>query len=501
MLILVRFSGEISIKARKTRIAFTRRLVDNICAALESQKISFEIKKEWSRIFIETPDGRALDLIARVFGVRTLSVVERIRAKSIEEIIDGGENFFGSMVTGRSFAVRARRAGGVKDPRFPSKEIEKHLGARLLRSANRVDLTRPEVTASIEIHGDEVYFFTQKVSGPGGLPLNTDERALALISGGFDSAVAAWQILKRGVALDYLFLNLGGNEHLASMLPVLKALSDRWNYGDRPRLFVIDFQPVVQELESKTDARYWQVILKRLMLRAAERVAASTQSFALVTGEAIGQVSSQTLPNLQVISMATTLPILRPLISFDKHEIIERAREIGTALFSEKVAEYCALTARHPATSASLPDVLEQEEDFDLAILERAIAEHAELDLSSLDAHLPAAGQFEIHEIPADALVIDLRSFSSYMTWHYPRAMHLDFFQALNDIDALKLPLDKKIVAYCEIGVKSAQFAERLRKRGIAAHHFAGGMRSLMGYAIERELVPIELLPPSAWPD
>ncbi|MBI1729404.1 tRNA 4-thiouridine(8) synthase ThiI [Candidatus Acetothermia bacterium] len=500
MLILVRFSGEISTKARKTRISFTRRLVDNIHDALSRAKITFQLRKEWSRIFIETPDSSAVQVLSRVFGIRSLSVVERIQVRDVAHLAEEGEKFFRTSVEGKSFAVRARRVGGVKDPRFSSNEIGRTLGARLLPYANRVDLTDPEVTASVELYVDEAYFFTDRTLCVGGLPLGTKERALALISGGFDSAVAAWLILKRGIALDYLFLNLGGSAHLASMLPVLKKLTDNWSYGDRPQLHVIDFQTLVQELQARTEKRYWQVILKRLMLQAADQVGSELGSLALVTGEVIGQVSSQTLPNLQVISEVAKLPILRPLIGFDKHEIVDRARQIGTADYSERVEEYCALVARHPATSALLEDVLEQEQRLNYSVLEEAMAGRAELDLTQLELSSLNVQELEIEEIPDGAQVIDLRSAHSYGAWHIPGAMHLNFFEALENLDSLALDRERVIVAYCEVGIKSAQLAEWLCKAGFQAYHFGGGMRNLMAYAVDHDLVPIELLPASAPP-
>jgi thiamine biosynthesis protein ThiI len=501
MLILVRFSGELTTKARQTRIRFTKRLIGNIDSAFERENLSYKIQKDWSRLFIETQSDKALGFLSRIFGIQSLSVVEKKHVESLEELLDEGERLYKNSVENRSFAVRARRVGGIKDSRFPSQEIERELGARLYPFASGVDLSNPQVTVSVEIHGDEAYFFSEKIAGPGGLPLGARGRGLALISGGFDSAVAAWLILKRGVALDYVFLNLGGQAHMAEMLPVTKVITDKWSYGDRPQLFAIDFESVLQELQRSTNKRYWQVILKRLMFKAADSVAHNNNQIALVTGEVIGQVSSQTLPNLVVISDATGLPILRPLLGFDKHEIVERARRIGTNDYSEGVEEYCALVARYPVTRASLYDVEREEQEYDFAVLDRAISEQVQLDLNSIELSALNPKELEIEEIPEDALAIDLRNPNSYRAWHFPNAIYHDFFEALSDTDALEIPSGRRVVTYCEVGIKSAQLAEKLRKSGIEAYHFKGGMRELMRYAIEHDLVPIELLPPSAYPD
>jgi thiamine biosynthesis protein ThiI len=423
--------------------------------------------------------------------------VERRPGQTLTKIVQAGEELFRSRVQGKRFAVRARRAAEQAKSPFTSQDIARALGARLLPHALQVDLDDPEVTVHVEVRDEHAYFFTERLGGPGGLPLGIEGRAVALISGGFDSAVAAWLMLKRGVALDYVFCNLGGRAHQQGVLRVLKVLADRWSYGDRPRLHAIDFQPLVQEMQSKTQSRYWQVLLKRLMYRAAERVARESNHLGIVTGEAIGQVSSQTLQNLSVISQVSGLPVLRPLLGFNKEEIIAYSRRIGTYEISAAVEEYCAIVPRHPATRASLHPVLAEEEKFDLALLEQAVAERRILELRSLDPEAWTAPEGEIEEIPKGATVIDLRSPSAYRVWHYPDAVHMDFFQALEDFSTLDR--GRTYVLYCELGLKSADLAERMRQAGYRAFNFKGGMRSLMRYAVERDLVAPELLPTSAF--
>lgn len=495
MLILIRLSGEISTKARQTRARFTQRLAQNIQDALAGS--SFELKRDWDRLYVETPSPDAAETLPRIFGIQSLSAVERRPGTHLEEIVHAGEELFRSRVHGKRFAVRVRRAGHRVTGSFSSQDVARALGAALLAYAHKVDLDGPEVTVHVEIRDGQAYFFTDQISGPGGLPLGIEGRAVALISGGFDSAVASWFMLRRGVALDYVFCNLGGSAHQQGVLRVLKVLADRWSYGDQPRLHAIDFQPLVREMQAKAQPRYWQVLLKRLMYRAANQVAQEIEGLGIVTGEAIGQVSSQTLQNLYVISQAAKLPVLRPLVGFNKEEILAQTRRIGTYEISAAVAEYCAIVPRHPATRASLEKVLSEEEKLDLSVLEWAIAERRVFSLRDLDPEELASPEMEIEEIPEGAVVIDLRSAASYRTWHYPGAIYMDFFKALRDYATLDR--DDTYVLYCELGLKSAHLAERMRQAGFRAFSFKSGMKELMRYAVERDLVSPEILPTSAF--
>ena len=495
--LMVRYSGEISTKARGTRMRFLRQLARNVEDALRSAGVDYELRREWSRLFVDLrgESPQAPEVLARVFGVQSLSIVEPRPGETLEQVVREGEKLFRERVRDKSFAVRARvrRDRAVRIP-FGATTVERELGAALLPHARRVDLTRPEVTVYVEVRDGTAYFFTEQLPGPGGLPLGVEGRAVSLVSGGFDSAVASWRMLRRGVSLEYVFCNLGGEIHRRDVLRVLKILSDQWSYGTRPKLHAVDFSPIVKELQAKTEARYWQVLLKRLMLRVGERVAREIRAQGIVTGESVGQVSSQTMQNLYVISEAVSLPIYRPLAGFTKEEIVAEARRIGTYDLSASVAEYCALVPRRPATKASLRAVREEEAKLDPSRLEEALEGREVFDLRAVDPATLSAPDIEIEEIPEGAVVIDLRSPGAYRAWHYPGAVHLDFFQALEEYK--RFPKDRTYVLYCELGLKSAHLAELMRKEGFRAYNFRGGLKKLLEYALEREALPPELVPP-----
>ncbi len=483
---VLRLSGELSTKARATRRRFVAQLAHNLREALASEGIEAQVERAHERLYLAPADARATDVAARVFGLQSLSLAERVGFRDLPDLVAVAAERFRGAVQGRAFAVRARIVGGRESAVFGARDLERALGAALLPGARRVDLSAPEVTVRVEVHRGAAHLFFKALPGPGGLPLGTEGRAVALVSGGFDSAVASWQLLRRGVSLDYVFCNLGGRTHELGALRVMKLVAERWSYGDRPRLHAVDFRPVAQELMERTEPRYWQILLKRDMLRAAARIARSVRARAIVTGDALGQVSSQTLANLAVVSQATDLPIFRPLIGFHKDEIIALAGRIGTAPLSAAVGEYCALVPRRPATAARLADVLREEAKREgAAALEHALKTAQRIDLRACDPDTQLLADLETRSVPEGATLLDLRTREEFAAWHPPEALRLDFPEALRAYPSFAK--DREYVLYCEYGLKSAHLADLMRGAGLRAHHFRGGSRALRRWLEGRE--------------
>ncbi|MCP4908589.1 MAG: tRNA 4-thiouridine(8) synthase ThiI [bacterium] len=484
-LLLLRFSGDLTTKANATRRRMTSRLVENLRASLRASGRGGRVLRDRNRLFValdaitgsEPTDEAMATRLARVFGVQSVSVTHAVGWSSLDEIVEAGEAFGTPHVRDRRFAVRARRIGDRNEVPIRSGEIENELGEALRPIASRVDLSNPETTVFVEVGPDRAYFFVASERGAGGLPLGTEGRAVSLLSGGFDSPVASWRLLRRGIALDYVFCNLGGRQHELETLTIAKRIADRWQSGTRPRFHAIDFDPVSREIQAKVRTRYWQVILKRLMLRAAEAVAENWDAGAIVTGEAIGQVSSQTLQNLSVISDGAILPILRPLIGNNKNEIIEESKIVGTHDLSAKVGEYCAIVPSKPATHAKLDDILREESQLDPSVLTEAIESRTHFNLADVDLDAWGAEDLCTREIGPKDIVIDLRSKAAYATWHYPDALFLDFPNALRAYGAFDS--DQPYVLYCEFGLKSAHLADLMRRAGLKARHISGGLREI----------------------
>ncbi|HVH19512.1 MAG TPA: tRNA uracil 4-sulfurtransferase ThiI [Myxococcota bacterium] len=480
---LLRFAGELSIKARGTRAHFRRRLLQNLRDALAAEGVNARIEVSHERMFVELPGDYAVPslrdhALTRVFGISSVSLAVRHAVWETEDIVRTGAELFREQVRGKRFAVRARRVGERHTVRAERMEVERQLGAALYPFAAGVDLDAPEETVHVELSAAGTAYFSERSQGPGGLPLGVEGRAVSLHSGGFDSVVAAWQMQRRGVALDHVFCNLGGASHLRGAARVARVLADRWSYGERPLLHAIDFEPVAEAIRAHTETRFWQVLLKRMMLRAAEAVARERRAIAIVTGDAVGQVSSQTLHNLAVVSRATELPILRPLVGTNKDEIIELARRIGTAELSKVVGEYCAMVPRRPATRAPQDLVEAQETRLPAGLLDDLVAKRSVLDLRALDLDSLDVEGLALDRLPPGALLLDLRPVEPYRSEHHPLALHLEFSRALEAYPSFDR--SRTYVLCCEFGLLSAHLAERMRRDGFDAWHFTGGQRALM---------------------
>ena len=504
---LLNFGGEITVKGRRTREAFVRRMEHNVRDALGAHgHTDATVRREWTRIFVSAPDaGSDADsaegddiesVLARIFGVQSVARADVRTWRDFDHLVGLGGEIFRDAVRGRTFAVRARRGAEATRIPFKSPDVEREIGSRLIDAAG-VDLEQPEVEVRVELHGDEAWFFHRRTPGAGGLPAGTEGRVLALLSGGFDSAVAAWRMMSRGLRLDYVFFNLGGSEHLDGVLEVAKVLSDRWSYGYRPKLHVIDLRGVAEELKQTTPSHLWQVLLKRRMLVLAEGLALAIRARGLVTGDALGQVSSQTLPNLGVVQNAVTLPVLRPLVSASKEDIFADARHVGTFEASSKVPEYCGLApdgSGGAATHTTLDEVETAETALDCSLLSRLLDERATLDLRALDLNRARSESLAIEDLEAfeqelgdrmdDVVWLDLRSHKAYESWHPPGATLLGFPAALDEFH--DLDPDATYVVYCEIGLKSAQLAEAMAAAGYGARHVSGGFRKVLRWAERR---------------
>ncbi|ACE82659.1 tRNA uracil 4-sulfurtransferase ThiI [Cellvibrio japonicus] len=471
---IVKVFPEIIIKSPPVRKRFIKQLRDNLRVLLNNLGVSIDVQRDWEKIEIRCPEADELitaqvsEVLAHTPGIANFALIQDYPLADLESIFRHTLRHWGDALAGKRFCVRVKRAGKHE---FTSVQVEQYVGGGLLEHtrAAGVDLHHPEVTVPLEIKGERLWVITRKTQGLGGFPLGAQDPVLSLISGGFDSTVSTYLCIKRGLRAHYCFFNLGGRAHEIGVKEVAYYLWNKYGASHRVKFVTVPFEEVVREILEKVDNAYMGVTLKRMMLRAAEKVAESLEIPALVTGESVAQVSSQTLINLNAIDRAIDMLVLRPLATMDKGDIIDISRKIGTESFAASMPEYCGVISVNPTTKARMHKVEREEAKFDMAILERAIAERRAQNIDEIVEELDQDLAVPVVDVvqPGQAL-IDIR--------------HPDEEEAnplrVSGVDILKIPfyrlnnqfaqLDtgKQYFLYCQKGVMSQLHAANLKDAG-----------------------------------
>lgn len=351
--IVVVHYGEIALKG-ENRVFFEKQLIRNIKRVLPRGSID-AIKRQRGRVIIHlTCDAGECDAEARlrrVFGIANFGFGVEV-PKDLDAIKEVGWELLRDM-NFDSFRVEARRA--QKDFPFNSMQINQEVGAYIYEKCQkRVDLSNPQATLFVEVTESSIFLYTRKIQGIRGLPVGVSERAVCLLSSGIDSPVASYLMLKRGVNLIYAhfhsqpFTNPASQENTERIVQVLN------QYQFTSKVYFIPFIDIQKEIMAKAPSELRVLLYRRYMVRLSERIARLEKARALVTGENVAQVASQTLSNIRVVGEVTSLPILRPLAGFDKQEIVELAKRVGTYEISIAPYEDCCtlFVPDNPATKA-----------------------------------------------------------------------------------------------------------------------------------------------------
>ncbi len=361
---------ELSLKSQPVRRFMEKVLIRNIKWMLDREKLSYEsIKRERGRIFIDTSSPREVcGALSKVFGIVSTSPVLEAPAE-IDEIIRLSTRV-AEMLLGpeESFAVRARRTGTHS---FTSMDVQREVGAAILaktRSLNtRVNLTNPDKQIFVEIREKKAYVYHEIFQGPGGLPYGSEGKMVSLFSGGIDSPVATWLMMKRGCRVIPVYFDNSpytDNTTLERAISVLKVLRE---YATQKSfyIYVVPHGKTLEKIIKTAPRKLTCLLCKRTLYRVATAIAKKERAKGIVTGESLGQVASQTLDNLMILNEATSLPVYRPLIGLNKREIEEIARRIGTFELSSTSVTSCSAVPEKPATKADLEEVISAEEVID----------------------------------------------------------------------------------------------------------------------------------------
>jgi thiamine biosynthesis protein ThiI len=355
-LILLRY-GEIGLKG-KNRTFFFRKLRNNVRRALKDNQIEGTVWQEGQRIYLETGEvDAALAAVRKVFGLVSLSPVQEAPA-DLEAIIQEAVRVArqAGLDPDTTFRIKARRA----DKSFPhiSPEIERQAGAAVVAATGaQVDLSNEAaVEIGIEVRPERALIFGQTIPGPGGLPLGSQGRVVALLSSGIDSPVATWLMMKRGCSV--IPLHFSTSQAQAEQVQAIVEALNEHAYGWKLKPIILSHQealaPTLDQLRELGQQRWACLFCKRVMMVKAAEIASQYNAAAIVSGDSLGQVASQTLNNLEVISFGIPKPILRPLIGLDKTEIMALARQIGTYEASIDHAYNCPFLPDRPLTQARM---------------------------------------------------------------------------------------------------------------------------------------------------
>ncbi len=377
--------GEVALKG-KNKPYFERVLVERVKKSLGNPE-DISVKRHEGLIFIRTSDKYDTDEIVkkvrRVFGVASISPA--LEAEStLEDIGDAAVSFMMEQIEKRgikTFKVETSRA----DKNFPAKspEVSRIIGARVLKGCKvlKVDVHNPDCLLFINIRRDKSYVFENRITGMGGLPLGTNGRGMVLLSGGIDSPVAAFMMAKRGMSIEavhfhsYPYTSERAKEKVCDLARIVAG------YCGRFKMHVVNLLPIQEEIVKKCPEDETTILVRRFMMRIAERIANDTECNMLITGENLGQVASQTAEALVVTDQSVNIPVMRPLIALDKVDIMEIAKEIDTYETSIQPYEDCCTVflPKHPVTKPKLHRILESEGRLDVEKLIDEVLKNEEI--------------------------------------------------------------------------------------------------------------------------
>jgi thiamine biosynthesis protein ThiI len=475
---IVKYFPEITIKSKPVRKQMSLQLEANLRRHLRAIDASVRVQYAWDTLKIttsvedESRCARIVEVLRQTPGIANFLDVVEYPLADIDDIAVRTSALWQQRLAGMSFAVRCRREGNHD---FSSGEVERFVGGYLLHvgspAPRGVDLHRPDITVRLEIRKQRVFIVNQRYEGLGGFPCGTLDPVLSLVSGGFDSTVASYLTMRRGLLTHFLFFNLGGHAHELAVKEISLYLWLKYGASHRVKFIAVPFEGVVAEILQSIDNSHMGVVLKRMMLRAGSSIAASMGIEALVTGEAVAQVSSQTLANLAVIDKVSDMLVLRPLIASDKTEIVRLSREIGAEELAANVPEYCGVISVKPKTRARLDRVEFEESRFDFAVLEQAVGDARCVNIDDIDLvqERDAAPECEMLAVPlAESAVIDIR---------HPAEEQVSPLQ-LDNNEVLKIPFyqlqgrfgqldqDRRYMLYCDRGVMSRMHGAQLAALG-----------------------------------
>ena len=464
---ILKFFPEIMIKGTKAKREMVDQLSNNLKTILYRISKDIKITKFYDKIEVVCSIEFVIQVRQKLLDTPGIEqVLEAIQIDDINTLDDIKvivNEYCAKDIIGKTFKVNAKRNGSHE---FKSPDIEKTVGGFML-NANKdktkgVDVKNPEVFVNVELINTQLNIITAKYMGLGGFPIGCQGSILSLMSGGFDSTVASYLTMKRGIKTHFIFFNLGGLAHEIGVKQVAYYLWNKFGSSHRVSFISIPFDDVVTEIFKSTSESYMGVTLKRLMLMASEKIADEMGIDALLTGESVAQVSSQTLRNLALIDQVTNKLVLRPLSTMSKPDIIDIANKIGTKNFAETMPEYCGVISKSPITHGSFKRMQKESLKFNYEILNEAVKNAIKINVDEIDVDINNIGKMEIiSDLSKDNYtVIDIRQGDECIKTSV-ETLKIPFYKLKTEFK--NLPQDKQYLFYCDKGILSQLHAQYLK--------------------------------------
>ena len=462
---IIKYFNEIMIKGTAAKRQMVSQAYNNLVNILSKISKDIKIKKFFDKIEVICPVEMVEEVRIKLLDTpgidQILEAIQFDNMNTLDEIKVAVNAIMGKEIEGKTFVVRCKRVGTQE---FKSTQVEQTVGGYMLahNDTKGVALKGAEFTINVELEFSQLNIITHKHVGMGGFPLGTQGSILSLMSGGFDSTVASYLTMKRGIKTNFVFFNLGGIAHEIGVKQVAYYLWSKFGASHRVTFTSIPFEDVVTEIFKSVSEPYMGVMLKRLMLQASEKIADEMKIDALLTGESVAQVSSQTLRNLALIDKATEKLVLRPLSMMSKPDIIKIAKHIGTQRFAESMPEYCGVISKNPVIHGNYERSASEARRFDYSVLDTAISNAITINVDQMDTNINEIGQMEVISdlTNTNYIVIDIRQSDDCIETSC-ETIKIPFYRLKSDFK--KLPQDKEYLFYCDKGILSQLHGQFLR--------------------------------------
>lgn len=384
-LLLIKY-GELTTKGdnRNYFICFLVKSIENKLLGL-----NYKIEKDYYRMFIHTDDVyEALNRLKNVFGIHEIVIAYKLNDSNIDSICTSAVDVLKN-VSFNTFKVETNRSD--KSYKIKSNVVSRTVGASILKNINNisVDVHNPDILLIVEIRKEAVYLYYERYAGMNGYPVGTMGKALLMLSGGIDSVVAGYLSIKRGVSLDFVYFESIPHTSLEARNKVISLANTLCNYGNIGHIYVVNFTKIQEYIYKNMKGEYLITFMRRMMYRIAEKIAEKIGANAIINGENIGQVASQTLTSIKAVNDVTNYPIIRPLATYDKLEIIDVAKKIGTYNISILPYEDCCtvFVPKHPVINPKLDVIHSEEEKFDFALLDQIFEDIINIEVPTKERH------------------------------------------------------------------------------------------------------------------